>query len=76
MSSRAPPPPLPLLLSPPLQPSPAPPPPPIVTTEQEELEWAFINDQFINISSDRSLLSNDIIKNLEECDVNGLPKLL
>ena len=74
-SSRAPPlPPLPPPLSPPLQPQP-PPPPPTVTTEQEELEWAFMNNQFIDISSDRSLSGDNTIEDLESRDLDDLPEL-
>jgi hypothetical protein len=60
--------------SPPFQPSPALP-APSVSIEQEELEWAFMNDQFIDISSDRSSSGDDIIEDLEERDVDGLPEL-
>ena len=70
-----PPPPLSLPLSPSLQPSPAPP-PSTVTTEEEELEWAFMSDQFIDISSDRSSSGDDTIEDLEERDLDGLLALL
>lgn len=34
-----------------------------------------VNDQFIDISSNRSSLGNDTIKDLEERDLNSLPAL-
>ena len=57
---------------------PSPPPAPLVSTEEEELEWAFIDEygEFLDISSDRSSPGDDIIEDLEERDIDSLPELL
>jgi hypothetical protein len=62
-------------LSLPFQAPPPPPPAPSVSTEEEEPKWAFLNEEFIDISSDRLLSGNNIIEDLEERDIDGLPEL-
>jgi hypothetical protein len=48
-----------------------------VSTEEEELEWAFMDEyrEFMNISSDRSSSGDDIIEDPEERDIDSLPEL-